>query len=403
MEKYNVETMKKRAMIISGVIIAILIVIKIVWVYTFTKDNGTFEDEKKDILERRNYLVEKVVTSPYRLLDEMPSGIGEQFQGEWALYSCSMLTAALVNIAELYPETEEDALQQIDELIYIASSYEMRQYDRMRWGEDPLETLNGDERHISYLSHLAWMISGYKQIGGDDKYDTLYKSLCGTMNRRILQSPTLNLPTYPDECIYVPDMLVAIVALANYSRQNNGEYSSTVEKWVQKAKSDWIDEETGMLESFLPLDSSEADWQFSVKGSYSALNCYYLTMVDSVFAKEQYAKLKENFLQEILLTGFKEYSDWFFPIGLDIDAGPIIFNLSPSGTAFAVGSATYFEDTKVRNGLLKTAEIFGTTISWHKGRHYWLANLAIVGEAIMLAMRTNTPGTLMEPPLASLR
>ena len=53
MEKYNVETMKKRAMIISAVIIAILIVIKIVWVYTFTKDNGTFEDEKKDILERR--------------------------------------------------------------------------------------------------------------------------------------------------------------------------------------------------------------------------------------------------------------------------------------------------------------------------------------------------------------
>lgn len=214
MEKYNVETMKKRAMIISAVIIAILIVIKIVWVHTFTKDVGTFEDEKKDILERRNYLVEKVVTSPYRLLDEMPSGIGEQFQGEWALYSSSMLTAALVNIAELYPETKEDALQQIDELIYIASSYEMRQYDRMRWGEDPLETLNGDESHVSYLSHLAWMISGYKQIGGDDKYDKLYKSLCGTMNRRILQSPTLNLPTYPDECIYVPDMLVAIVALA---------------------------------------------------------------------------------------------------------------------------------------------------------------------------------------------
>ena len=89
------------------------------------------------------------------------------------------------------------------------------------------------------------------------------------------------------------------------------------------------------------------------------------------------------------MTGMKEYSDRFCPFGLDIDAGPIVFNLSPSGTAFAIGSATYFEDTKVRNGLLKTTEIGGSTISWNNGRHYWLTNLALVGEAIILAMRTN--------------
>ena len=383
------ETMKKRTIIISALVILILIVIKIIWVYAYTKDNGTFEGEKKDILARKNYLVEKFVTSPYLVLDEMPSGIGMQFQGEWALYSCSMLTAALVNIAELYPETEDEALQCIDELIYIVQSPELRQYDRMRWGEDPLETLNGDESHVSYLSHLAWMISGWKRIGGDERYDKLYKSLCGTMNRRMLQSPTLNLPTYPDEFIYVPDMLVAIVALSNYAKQNDGEYASTVEKWLQKAKTEWIDEETGMLASFLLTDSLYTEEPLPVKGSYSALNCYYLTLIDSVFAKEQYEKLKENFLQEVPMTGMKEYSDRFCPFGLDIDAGPIVFNLSPSGTAFAIGSATYFEDTKVRNGLLKTTEIGSSTISWNNGQHYWLTNLALVGEAIILAMRTN--------------
>ena len=72
------------------------------------------------------------------------------------------------------------------------------------------------------------MISRYKQIGGDGKYDGLYHSLCKAMNRRIRQSPIMNLPTYPGESIYVPDMLVAIVALNNYASQYNGEYSSTV-------------------------------------------------------------------------------------------------------------------------------------------------------------------------------
>jgi hypothetical protein len=38
----------------------------------------------------------------------------------------------------------------------------MRKYDASRWGEDPLESLDGADSHISYISHLAWMISEYK-------------------------------------------------------------------------------------------------------------------------------------------------------------------------------------------------------------------------------------------------
>ena len=56
----------------------------------------------------KNYLVEKLVTSPQNVLAEMPSSIGEQFQGEWALYSCSMLSAALVNLSYLYPDTKKE-------------------------------------------------------------------------------------------------------------------------------------------------------------------------------------------------------------------------------------------------------------------------------------------------------
>lgn len=154
---------------------------------------------------------------------------------------------------------------------------------KKRWGEDPLESLNRDRSHISYLSHLAWMISGYKQISTDSKYDSLYHSLCETMNRRIQHSEMQNFPTYPDEPIYVPEMLVAIVALANYSRQNNGEYSQTVNQWVERAQEEWLDKKTGLLILYLPNSSSS----MTGKGSYSALNCYYLTFIDKAFAKDQ--------------------------------------------------------------------------------------------------------------------
>ena len=377
-------------MVIISVIV-FLVLIKAVWVICATSGLGSFDGEKKGIIHRANYLTSKVATSPQQLLDEMPSGIGEQFQGEWALYTCSMTSAALANIALLYPQNKEMATKFIGQIIDIAMSPEIKEYDRLRWKEDPMDGLNGKLSHISYYSHLAWMIGRYKEIGGDGKYDEIYHTLCDAMNRRIRQSRCLNLPTYPGELIYIPDMLVAIVALDYYSRQHNGKYSETVNKWVERAKMKWIDEETGLLASFLAEEDDTVEIVLPVKGSYSALNCYYLSLVNPEFAKEQYECLKKHFKQEFFLSGIKEYHDRSCLFGMDIDAGPIIFNLSPSGTAFAIGCATSLGDMEFRSSLLKTAEIAGSTIRWFDKSHYLLANIALVGEAITLAMRTSAP------------
>lgn len=363
-----------------------LLLVKVIWVAWSCWGNGSFDKEKNDLLQRKNFLVSKIMVEPRKLLSEMPSSIGLQFQGEWALYSCSMQTEALSNLAGLYPETKEESITTIDSLIQIVKSSELRLYDKLRWGEDPLESLDGEDSHVSYLSHLAWMIGNYRRIGGNTKYNQLHDSICETMNRRILKSPILNIPTYPDEPVYVPDMMVAIVALSDYSALNNGKYSSTVTGWINRAKSEWIDAKTGLLVSFL---DNNGQIEAPIKGSYSALNCYCLTKIDSVFAKEQYDRLKTHFRQSFPASGIKEYHDracWF---GMDIDAGPIILNLSPSGTAFAIGSATYFRDTSFRKSLLRTAEIVGHTIKWNDRRHYLLGDIALVGEAITLAMRTN--------------
>lgn len=382
-----------RRMVVFITIISVLIVVKVVWVKCAISGYGSFETERKDIIRRANYLISKVATTPQKLLDEMPSGIGEQFQGEWAIYSCSMTCAALANIAILYPGNKELSIKYIREIIDIALSEEIKEYDKMRWGEDPMDGIYGNRSHISYYSHVAWMISRYKQIGGDNKYDGLYHSLCKAMNKRICQSPIFNAPTYPGECIYIPDMLVAIVALSNYAYQYDGKYQSTVDQWIEKASSEWIDQETGLLASFLEEDNGKAQIVLPVKGSYSALNCYYLSLVAPKFAQEQYELLKKNFRQDFLITGLKEYHDRTCLFGMDIDAGPIIFNLSPSGTAFVIGAATSLEDSVFRKQLLKTAEIGGSSVSWFGSTHYLLANMALVGEAIVLAMRTSAPQT----------
>lgn len=348
------------------------------------------EDGRADILERRDYLLGRLITSPKRVIDQMPSIVGAQFQGEWALYSCSMLSAALENISTTYPETREENMRSMEQLIEIVLSPELRRYDAMRWGEDPLESLYGDKSHVSYLSHLAWMICGYKRVGGDGRYDELLASLCTTMNRRILRSEAMNLPTYPGELIYMPDMLVAIVALKQYANLTGGIYRSTVQRWINRAQREWIDAKTGVLVSFLEESGGQVEG-LPVKGSYSALNCYYLTLIDESFARSQYEKVKTLFWKGGAVPGLKEYHDRTCLFGMDIDAGPILLELSPSGTAFFAGPASYFEDSEVENCILRTAETAGHTIVMGNKRHYLLANVALVGEAIMLAMRTHQP------------
>ena len=90
----------KKMLIILGIIL-LLITIKLFWVRIATRNQGSFDTEKREILQRRNYLADRLITTPSELLVRMPRAIGKQFQGEWALYSCSMFTAALVNIARL--------------------------------------------------------------------------------------------------------------------------------------------------------------------------------------------------------------------------------------------------------------------------------------------------------------
>lgn len=379
----------KRLIFVILSLIFVLVIIKCAWLHHFTREIGSFETEKEDILARSRYLKSKLLVSPYEIIKAMPAAVGPQFQGEWALYSCSMYCAALVNISKIYPETREDALPVIADLIESVMSPEMRNYDTMRWGEDPLESLDGDESHISYISHLAWMISGYKTIGGDGRYDKLYHRLCSTMNRRLCASSTLNLETYPGEYIYVPDNLVAYVALSNYSHQYGGKYRNTVIQWIDMMAKTCVDEATGLIPSL--MDSEGGHNWLPVKGSYTALSCYYLTFIDEVFARDQYERLKMHFLQKRPIAGMKEYYNKRCLLGMDIDAGPIIMNLSPTGTAFAIGPVTFFHDDEIRPRFLKTAELAGSTVARKDKRHYMLANVALVGEAITLAMRTATP------------
>lgn len=344
------------------------------------------DPERRDLTDRADWLINKVLVSPQELIDSMPQIIGRQYQGQWAIYACAMTAVALCNISRIYPDTKERYLSKVPSFIDLLMSDEVKYYDTMQWREDAIESLDGNKSHMTYLSLLAWVISSYILAGGDRRYTELYKKICSTLARRMEQSHDLNLPSFPNGIVFLPDMLVSLVALRNYARIFDNRYEDLIERWVSNAKKLWLDPKTGLLISQYYRNGRRSP----LHGSYAALNCTYLTMVDESFASDQYLLLKKYFLIGAKYQSIREYLHKSLALGFHIDAGPIIEGRSPTGTAFAMGVATYFEDWSVRDGLLKTAELAGKTINKNGMRHYKLAEIMLTGEAITLAMRTMT-------------
>ncbi len=137
----------------------------------------------------------------------MPSSLGPQFGGEWAIYTCSMYAAALANIAKIYPEERGKCLERMKRVVEIVASPEIRSYDTMAWKSDALETLDRNYGHMTYLSILAWVITNYKLIGGDESFDELLHSCCEVLNRRMLMRDDLWLSNHGNpEYLIVDDM-----------------------------------------------------------------------------------------------------------------------------------------------------------------------------------------------------
>src|SRR5262249_34590598 len=169
-------------------------------------------------------------------------------------------------------------------------------------------------------------------------------------------------------------------------------YHELISRWERSASEKLVDRTTG---TFVFTISEGAAQRSRSRSSGVAFALVYLFHADPQFFRQHYNQLKRVF------------GIWFFPtVGPfpgagalkenpdgspkgDVDSGPIIFGISPAGTGFGVGCARAAQDGAFLSKLLVTAEMIGCTIDWNGRRHYLLAPL--VGEAIMLAMKTATP------------
>lgn len=305
---------------------------------------------------------------------------GPPFDGEWQLVEHSFTIAAATNLAFRHPEQLDARRREVARWLEALLRPDTRAFDTARWREDALGALEATHGHVGFLGHLSWALGASCLLG--NPLPTLSLPVADALARRFDASPQALLETYPGET-YVPDNLVAIAGLALLQRcRGDTRHGATLSRFLAVLRAERLDPETGVL-VFAPGQRG--------RGSGAAWMAYFLTFIDAPFALEQFAALERAFAAPLPL-GASALREW--PRGVeregDVDSGPLLFGLSPSGTGFALAGPAFTNDEAALNARLTTAELAGTSIG-AEHRRYLLAPL--VGDAITLATRTAAPWT----------
>jgi len=371
-----------RVVLICG----LLLCCKVIW-FASMAPSASGQDAagaRADIAMRRDYLVERVANEDFGVAD-MPFIVASPYRQELAIATLSMTTVALTNLSFIDPAEREKNRHAVQVMISRVLSSEIRRYDVIWWGEDAIESLDGDNGHVGYLGHLNLMLGCFFLLGGEDEsLRELHERVSAALARRLEQSGSYHAESFPG-WTYTADNVVVILSLRLHDLSFEPAYADLVRRWLAFSNQHLLDPKSGMLRYHVSRSGQATG---TARGVLQAWNSMWLPLIDEEFARGQYDRMNRNLLAHSWFGNFAAVRE--YPAGqsgpTDLASGPLIFGLSPTATGFGMGGAAFWKDEAELAGLLRTAEAAGFTWSFGGRRQYLFAPL--LGDAIILAART---------------
>ncbi|HEY1956950.1 MAG TPA: hypothetical protein VGH28_15120 [Polyangiaceae bacterium] len=360
-----------------------LVLCRVLWHFTQRDDAEAVADGRaeSDLVARRDFLAAHVEDAAHSL-----EGKHDQFAGEQSLVTLSMTALGAANVGFEYSSTVPADLELVGRCAEIARRPSVRAFDAQRWGDDPIDAMNGASSHLGYLGHLALILEANRLLGGRDaELAALEPKVIGALADKLRGAPGALVPTYPNET-YVADNAVALaaIALADVGRgvhasgdaRHAGPHAALLESTLATWRKNLVDAQTGIF-VFGPGDRARP------RASGAALTAMMLGYVDEPLALEQGKALAQHFDTHVLglFDALCENPDCTG--SGDVDSGPLVFGASPSATGFALALAKRSRDVARLGDELATAEWAGLGFSWNGRRRYVFA--PIVGDAVVLA------------------
>lgn len=259
---------------------------------------------------------------------------------EWGLFTLSFTTYALTSLAQHNPSLRPEAARYIELAIRQLLAGPIRQAFAAGW---PTPAEGGDTlpHSVLYLGHLNLMLGCHRQLVSASPYCPLHDSLSAALYRRYGQEPAGNLASYP-HLRWLPDNTVALASLALHGRLTGSPYAAVGRRWVATARRQWLAADTGLLASQVDAAGRVSE---GPRGSMLGWGIWFLTQVDSTFARQQYQRYQAAHSTNLgVVRLYREYAAGFATGVGTVDSGPLILGYGIPATAFACADAVALRD-----------------------------------------------------------
>jgi len=312
---------------------------------------------------------------------------GERFAGEWALVAHQMTALGLAQLCLAHPDWRPRYVPVVRIAAVKTMLPEMRTFGTRAWhGEDALSSLEGPHGH-AYLAYAALAVGMARLLDPTFPTDVArqHDALVAAYERRLLQSQTGVIETYPDEA-YPTDVAAVAAAIAVHGRVTGVDHRPVIARWAERVRSLQIDAESGLV--IQRMAASDGAAHDAPRGSGTGLAAYF-----AGFADRGVAQLLADglFRHESSWWGFgalREYADGSSGHG-DVDSGPVLLGVSVAATGFALGPARAHGRRESFTRLYRTTDLFGLPVTM--GDRSCFATGGAVGNALLLALLTSGP------------
>ncbi len=336
--------------------------------------------------------VDAVRPTPDELADQLTVGLAAGWEDgpdrteravnpEWDFMSRTYVVLALANEALADPERAQAVVPIVDRI--IDSTLEAENEGGVHHFLLPYSRRGAfrDSRGRSLFvdGELALMMAARQMIAADDRYLARLRERVGFIEAAMEAGPALSGESYPNEC-WTFCNTTALAALAVADAATGDDHSDLGRRWVERAKADLVDEETGLLVSSYDWDGNHLD---GPEGSSLWMVSHNLLLIDPEFAEDQFRRSKASLSRDFV--GFGWSAEW--PRGhgkfADVDSGPVVplLDASPGSSGLAILGASAFGDEDMRDDLLRSLEFAAFPV--HDGAQTHYAAAGTIGSAVV--------------------
>lgn len=226
------------------------------------------------------------------------------------------------------------------------------------------------------------LVMRYRAVSGDDRYDSLARTIAAKLQEAFQLSPQGILPTYTNMW-WMNDNLPALAALAACDRAFHQDTSAIRMRFLQSARTHYLDKH-GLLSSY--IDPGPKITLQVARGVSICYALHFLREIDSNFAKSQYAIASRVFFRESFgLAAVREFPEGE-PTAFDVDSGPVVLGMGAAASGFAIGAAAVMQDQVTASKLVAASIVAGGPR--FEADELSFATMPPVGQAVILFGKT---------------